>query len=81
LSGVIGEVQACFNNSGRIGIERIRMPVEAKTALAMAGATAIMGVSPPTVQMPIQPTEQRDLVKFPSSFFYSPYHCELLFTY
>ncbi len=30
-----------------MGIERMRRPVEAKTAFAMAGATAIIGVSPP----------------------------------
>jgi len=34
----------------RIGIERMRTPVAAKTALAMAGAIAIMGVSPPPAE-------------------------------
>ena len=37
---------ACLSNAGRIGIERIRTPVAAKIALEIAGATAIIGVSP-----------------------------------
>lgn len=34
-------------SGSRIGIERMRRPVAAKTALAMAGAIAMIGVSPP----------------------------------
>ena len=41
-----GGLRGCYPRVARMGMERTRFPVASNTALATAGATAMMGVSP-----------------------------------
>ena len=49
-----GGLRGCYARVARMGMERTRLPVASNTALAMAGAMAMMGVSP-------APAESRSL--------------------